>query len=434
MGVSRGSRRLLLVLTLVLVVTSSLTVLGANKVTIKFFSNLPDRTAGQGRLEQLLIENYIKANPGVEVKVEALQDEPYKQKFRVYTAGNQLPDLFMVWGQPAFFDPIMKGGYAAELNKNDYKDYGFFEGALDGFSMNGKLYGLARNTDLMVLYYNEKIFKDHKVKVPTTYDELVTAIKAFRKAGITPIAQNGRDCWVLNILYQDLVMKESGDPTLIYQALDQKVKFADHKHLLAAAQDLQALINLGIFQDSFVAADYGAARNLFGQEQAAMYYMGAWETGLAADENFSASFRNNVSVVPFPGMVGKGKGQATDLMGWFGGGYAVSASSPVKAEAIKLLNYIMAPENWAKNAWQLGLVIPGQKYDQFMTGQENKLQIQISEIINQSTSFSGTPWNDAATPGFKVDSETLIQEFAAGMKTPQEFLRACDQAAQKALK
>ena len=163
-----------------------------------------------------------------------------------------------------------------------------------------------------------------------------------------------------------------------------------------------------------------------------MYYMGSWETGLATDENFSPSFRNNVSVTAFPGMTGPGKGKSTDLMGWFGGGYAVSAKSPVKAEAIKLLNYIMAPENWAKNAWQLGLVIPGQRYDQFLTGKENRLQLQLSEIINKATSFSGTPWNDAATPGFKVDSETIIQEFAAGMRSPQDFLRACDQAAQKA--
>ena len=432
MRFSSKSLVFLLALTLILSAGNSFKVAGANKVTIKFFSNLPDRTAGQGRLEQLLIENYMKANPHVEVKVEALQDEPYKQKFRAYTAGNQLPDLFMVWGQPAFFDPIMKGGYAAELNRNDYKDYGFFPGSLDGFSMNGKLYGLARNTDLMVLYYNEKLFKDNGIQVPTDYDQLVTAVKAFRKLGITPIAQNGRDSWVLNILYQDLVIKESGDQSLIYKAIDQKEKFAYHKHLLAAAQDLEELVKIGIFQDSFIAADYGAARNLFGQEMAAMFYMGSWETGLAVDENFSASFRNNVSVVAFPGMKGQGKGRTTDMMGWFGGGYAVSSSSPVKEEAIKLINYIMAPENWAKNAWQLGLVIPGQKYDQFMTGNENKLQLQISKILNKATSFSGTPWNDAATPGFKVDSQTIIQEFAAGMKDPAKFLEACDQAARKA--
>ena len=35
-------------------------------------------------------------------------------------------------------------------------------------------------------------------------------------------------------------------------------------------------------------SDYGASRNLFGQGKAAMYLMGSWEMGLAADTNFSA--------------------------------------------------------------------------------------------------------------------------------------------------
>lgn len=423
---------LLLVLALVIGIGVSFNVVAAEKITIKLFSNLPDRTAGMGKLEQLLIDNYMKENPNVEIVVEALQDEPYKQKFRVYTAGNQLPDIFAVWGQPAFFDPIMEGGYAAELDWSDYEDYDFFQGALSGFSMDGKLYGLARNTDLMLLYYNEKLFADNDIKVPTTYEELIAAVKAFREAGIAPVAHNGRDSWATNILYQDLVIKESGDQELIYKAIDQDIKFADNEYLLAAARDLKELVNIGFFQDSFIAADYGAARNLFGQEMAAMYYMGSWEAGLASDENFSESFRNNVSAIAFPGMKGEGKGKATDMMAWNGGGYAVSSSSAVKEEAIKLLNYMMKPENWARNAWQMGLAIPAQKYDQFMTGNENKLQLQISEILNRATSFSGTPWNDAATPGFKTDSQTIIQEFAAGMKEPLEFLKACDETAQKA--
>ncbi len=431
----RNNRKLvvlLLAMTMIICIVGGFNALAAGKVTIKFFSNLPDRTAGMGKLEQFLIDNYMKENADINIKVEALQDEPYKQKFRVYTAGNQLPDIFAVWGQPAFFNPIMSSGYAAELDPDDYKGYDFFPGSLNGFSYNGKLYGLARNTDFMVLYYNQKLFADNGVKVPETYDELITAAKAFRAKGIAPVAHNGRDSWPTNILYQDLVIKESGDQELIYKAIQQDIKFAGNEELLAAAEDLKELVDIEFFQDSFIAADYGAARNLFGQEQAAMYYMGAWESGLGSDENFSESFRNNVSAVAFPGMKGEGKGKSTDMMAWNGGGYAVSSSSAVKEEAIKLLNYIMKPENWARYAWQMGVAIPAQKYDQYMTGKESKLQIRLSEILNNATSISGTPWNDAATPGFKTDSQTIIQEFAAGMKTPQEFLEAADQAAQKA--
>ncbi|HYE82085.1 MAG TPA: extracellular solute-binding protein [Clostridia bacterium] len=402
------------------------------KVTIKFFSNLPDRAAGQGKLEQMLIDNYIKENPNVTIELEALQDEPYKQKFKAYASGNSIPDIYMVWGQPSFFNPVMEAGYAAELNAADFADYEFFNGALDGFSLNGKLYGLPRNTDYMVLYYNKALFESNGVKVPETFEEVITAAKAFRAKGIAPIAMNGKDKWAIALLYQDLVIKEGGDQKLIYDAISGKVKFVENPVLKKAAEDLKALMDVKGFQDSFVAADYGAANNLFAQEKAAMYYMGAWEVGMDSNPNFSDSFKKNVDAVKFPGP-GTGAGKATDLLAWNGGGYAVSANSPVKDEAIKLLKYIMKPENWAKNGWQQGLVVPGQKYDSYLTGNETNLQKKLTEVLSSTTSISGTSWNDSVTPDFKTSSESLSQELAAGMLTPEEFLAELDKAVADAL-
>jgi raffinose/stachyose/melibiose transport system substrate-binding protein len=357
------------------------------EVKLKFFSNLPDRAAGQGKLEQQLIDNYMKENKNVKIEVEALQDEPYKQKFKAYATGNQLPDIYMVWGQASFFQPVMKSNYAAELNANDYKDYGFFPGSLDGFSLNGKLYGLPRNTDFVVLYFNKDIFAKNNVKVPTNVAEMVEAAKAFRAKGIAPCAMNGKDKWAISILFQDLVLKEGGDQKLINKALAGEVKFSSDPIFAKAANDLKALMDVKFFQDSFTSADYGAANNLFAQEKAAMYYMGSWEVGMASNKDFSDSFKKNLDVVKFP-VVKDGKGKDTDLVAWNGGGYAVSANSPQKAEATKLLNYIMKPDNWAKLGWQQGLVVPGQKYDNFMTGSETDLQKKL-------TSFTtGCCWND----------------------------------------
>ncbi|MGB9808727.1 MAG: extracellular solute-binding protein [Caldanaerobacter sp.] len=94
-------------------------------IKIKFLSNLPDRTSGQGKLEQMLIDEYMKEHPNVKIEVEALQDEPYKQKFKVYAASNEMPDIFMVWGQPSFFLPVMKAGLVEEIKMDQIKDYGF---------------------------------------------------------------------------------------------------------------------------------------------------------------------------------------------------------------------------------------------------------------------------------------------------------------------
>jgi len=399
-----------------------------NETKIKFFSNLPDRNSGQGKLEQTLIDTYMKENPNVKVEVEALQDEPYKQKFKAYAASNQVPDIFMTWGNPGFFKPIMEAGYAAELNKDDYKDYNFIKNSLDAFSNNGKLYGLPRNTDFMVLYYNKDIFEKNNIKVPTTIDELIQATKDLRAKGITPCATNGKDKWSISLLYQDLVLKEGGNQQLIYDAINGKVKFAEDPTLKIAAADFKELMDAGFFQDSFTSADYGAAQNMFAQEKAAMYYMGSWDVSMATNKDFSDSFKQHVDIVKFP--VGK-SGKVTDVVGWNGGGYAVSANSKVKSEAIKLLNYMMKPDSWTKNGWEQGLVMPGQKYDMYLTGKETNLQNKLTEVINSATSFSGAGWQDSLTPDFTNSSQDISQQFAAGILTPDKFLEEADKAVAK---
>lgn len=403
----------------------------AGPVTLKFFSNSPDRATGVGKLEDEIAAKYTGENPNVKIEFEALQDEPYKQKFKAYTASNSLPDIFMVWGQSAFFGPVMKSGYAAELNAADYNDYKFVAGTLDGYSLDGKLYGLPRNLDTMLLLYNKAMFDDNGLKVPTTFNELLEVSKAFRAKGIAPLAMTGKDKWPLGILYQDLVVKLSGNQKLIYDAVDGKTSFAKEPDLLKAAQLVQQLANEKVFQDSFTSSDYGAANNLFAQEKAAMYYMGSWTMSMAGDANFSEHFRQNVGAVPFPVIEG-GKGTAEDSLAWCGAGYAVSDKSANKAEAIKLLNYIFKPENSAKLSWQSGAQVPAQDYSEFMTGSENQLQKQITDLIAKATSSSGVVWYDSYTPGFKTDGENLSQELAAGIKTPEQFLEACDKAAETA--
>ena len=64
----------------------------AGEVTIKLFSNLPDRKNGQGLVEQTIIDEYMAANANVTIEVEALDEEAYKTKFKAY-AMDGMPDV-----------------------------------------------------------------------------------------------------------------------------------------------------------------------------------------------------------------------------------------------------------------------------------------------------------------------------------------------------
>lgn len=116
-----------------------------------------------------------------------------------------MPDLINAWGQPSFLNEIIDAGLLAELNQDDYADYGFISGSLDGFSKDGKLYGLARNTDVMGFYYNKALFKENGWEVPTTYTELLALSSKISDAGLIPCSMDGSDKWPLSIFINDLM-------------------------------------------------------------------------------------------------------------------------------------------------------------------------------------------------------------------------------------
>ena len=156
---------------------------GGDQITLKLFSNLPDRKNGQGLVEQMIIDEYMEENPNVKIEVEALDEEAYKTKFKAYSMEG-MPDVVSIWGQPAFLDEVVGAGVLAELNADDYADYKFIEGSLNGFTYDGKLYGLPRNTDVACIYYNQKMFEDNGWAVPSTYSELVGLADQIKAAGI----------------------------------------------------------------------------------------------------------------------------------------------------------------------------------------------------------------------------------------------------------
>lgn len=399
-------------------------------ITLKFFTALADRSNGLGKVEQQIIDNYMKEHPNVKIEVEALQDEPYKNKIKVYAASNSLPDIIQVWGQPVFMNPLLDANLLLELDPNDFSGMNFLPGAMDGFTKDGKLYGLPRNTDFFVLYYNKRIFEENGIKTPATIDELREVVKQLRSKGINPIAINGMDGWPLPIWFEYALQRETGDFKFMDKAMSGEASFNDPA-VVNAAKYMQDLAKEKGFADGFLTADYGAARNLFGQEQAAMYMMGSWEAGLATDQNFSESFRQNVGAIPYPA---SDKGKTTDLAAWFGGGYAVSKTTKYPEEAVAFLKYLFDPQNWPKMMWQSGAGFPAQQIDEFMTGQETNLQKDLVNILRSMTSSSNTPVLDTSTDKFKQDIMSLHQKLLAGNISPEEFARQLDQAAAEARK
>ncbi len=389
-------------------------------VTLKIFSNLPDRKNGQGLVEQMIIDDYMAENPNVTITVEALDEEAYKTKFKAY-AMDGMPDVVSIWGQPSFLDEVLDAGVLAELNEADYANYGFISGSLEGFKKEGALYGLPRNTDIMAFFYNEKMFTDNGWSVPTTYDELLELGKTIKAAGFVPVAMDGGDGWPMAIYLTDLVLKINGEVGEVTSAAVKNSDFSDPV-FAEATELLVKAVEAGLFQTGYDSQDYGTAMNLFTNGQAAMFYMGSWESSMALNQDIPEEIRTNIRAFTMPVVEG-GKGKANDIAAWNGGGYAVSANSEVKAEAIKFLNYMYQPDKLSKYGWENGVGMSAQDQSAYMNGNETELQLIFTDVLKKATNVSGTPINDCGPSLFKTTIESNIQSVSNGSQSVDNFLK-----------
>lgn len=202
-----------------------------------------------------------------------------------------------------------------------------------------------------------------------------------------------------------------GQPAFLDEVLDAGV----------LAELLRKSAEAGLFQNGFDTQDYGTAQNLFTNGQAAMFYMGSWEASMALNEDIPQEIRDNIRMFTMP-TIENGKGTATDIAAWNGGGYAVSASSENKEEAIKFLNFMYQQDKLSKYGWENGVGMSAQDQTPYMTGDEAELQMQFVDAVNNATSVSGTPINDCGPSEFKTVIEMAVQGVSNGSLSVDDFL------------
>ena len=416
----------LIILTLALCAAGGL---WAQRITLKMGDNLSDRTTTWGAVVEQINAEFKKANPGVEIVTESYPDQPYQQKIKIYATAKQLPDVFKYWSFSTLLKPLVDGGFVMPLNKADFAKFGYVPGSLESNMYGGKLYGIPVSADMWVIYYNKKLFKDAGVSaIPTTIEDLEALAPKFKAQGIIPMVTDGKDAWPLSLTYDVFIERVNGDFSRPQAALERKAKFTDPDFVEGARQYLK-FVQSGLFQEDLMVSDYGASRNLFGQGKAAMYLMGSWEMGLAADTNFSDEFRANVDAFKFPVLKG-GKGKIDDLLAWYGGNYVISSASKYKDLDLKYLKYYA--QRFPSLAWERQATFPAQKVEPRPS--DSPVAKQLLRILADAKKTSGTGTLDLSTPQFKEDHQNFIRELSSGLVTPEEFCKKLDASAEKAWK
>ena len=296
---------------------------------------------------QAVVDDFQKANSNITVKVDVSDWDSYWTKLNTLIAGNTPPDVFAM-DAPLYLDWQSRG---ALLNLQPYIDAnpgfldGFYPQTLTAYKVADGYYGLPRDFQTIVLFYNKDMFDAAGVDYPTadwTYDDLMGAAKTLTKDndGDGKIDQYGiwTDTWDMELFWSEAIWAYGG----------QIINDEHSKTLIGegGARDAWAFIDSlykeGVMPTPTSSGEFGD--DLFQPKVAAMTTIGHWAVPgyVQAGINFDA---------PMP----KGPaGQATSVNS---AGFVISKDSKNADAAFEFIKFALS-EAGQKRLAELGFAIP----------------------------------------------------------------------------
>ncbi|MDR7522673.1 MAG: extracellular solute-binding protein [Armatimonadota bacterium] len=283
-----------------------------------------------------IIRVFEQRNPGIRVEFIPYRNVEYNTILSSALTAGRGPDIIHLrayGGLETFAAP----GFLAPLDVDKVPELKRFPlqtmvGARS--RKDGKIYGVPFATQTLVVFYNRKIFREHNLSVPRSWDAFLALMKTLKDKGITPLANGAKEGWTLEVLSGVVAPNFYGGTTFFEAVTRGQTTFRDptYTNALAKMLDLRPYMPQG-----FMGVDYATMQQLFLNEQAAMFIGGSWEIGFFKEQN------RNLDFDVFPGPP-----ERADQVPWVSsfadGNYGINARTPHMDAAVKFIRFTATTE------------------------------------------------------------------------------------------
>ncbi|MGZ6347691.1 MAG: ABC transporter substrate-binding protein, partial [Anaerolineales bacterium] len=280
-----------------------------------------------------IVKDFEAANPNITVSVEVSDWDSYWTKLKTLLAAKTPPDMFAI-DAPLYLDYQSKGvllNLQPYLDKNPGMLDGLYPQTLQAYQTPQGYFGLPRDFQTIVLFYNKTMFDKAGMAYPTadwTWDDLRAAAKKLTLTGSDgKITQYGFsfDMWDIEPGYSEAIWSYGGS-----------ILNADHTKTLlgepAARQAWQLLYDMTFVDksvpDSTASGQYGGDTFLAGVS--AMTPLGHWVVPGYADAKL------NFDAAPMP------KGPAGRFTSVNSAGFVIAKGSKHPAQAFTFLKFVLS--------------------------------------------------------------------------------------------
>lgn len=345
-------KHLLAVTALATGILASLPGLAQDKTMVSFLHKFPEPE--NMAYFDVAVAEFEAANPTIDIVMEAVADEPYKDKIRVLMASDQVPDIYFSWSGE-FGRKFAREGRTLDLTEalaGPEWQGRFAAASLEPFQFEGKQFGIPVNVDSKYMIYNKAIFEKHGLSVPTTFAEFIALNDALLAAGEVPIAYGNQSPWAATHYIGDLFAKMVPDDVrqADYQLLAPADQLYTHPGYVEALALYKSFGDKGYFNNGANAISHQQARGAFIAGRSAMVYLELVEFYMLADTPVAEQGWGFFPLPPMEGAAGR-----NDLLTGAPDGFLISSKTENAEEALAFLNFITSPDQAAKYVSTTGM-------------------------------------------------------------------------------
>ena len=364
---------------------------------------------------------------GVKVNINVIDWDNYWTLLAAGAQGGQMPDVFWMHSNTASM--YMEEGLLLNLDEyiaaDDSIDLAnYYEGIVDLYSLDGSQYAIPKDHDTIALLYNEAIFNEYGVDVPTddwSWDDVAAATKAITEA-------SGGDVY-------GFAMNTSNNQDGYYNLIEGyggKVITEDHKGTTIGSDEAKAgmemvrqIIEYGVPQTSL---SESGTDTQFMSGKAAMLTQGSWMIIQFYNAENSADYK--WAMLPYCDANGNGQEDEGERVSCYNGLGWAAAYNVADPQACYDLIAWFCSEQGQKEQAELGVTMAGMPgiSDAFASAFEGMDVSAFTKIEETGTLFfrpytANTPvWEDA------LQQAGAFQDAWLDPSNPETMATACDNA------
>lgn len=374
---------------------------------------------------QKIAQRYNEAHASDGVRVDLWGDPRAQDKIKPRILRRDPPDLLLMRQLP--FWRLVAAGKVCPLDESlDQTGYGtdrswrdcFIPGTLQNYTSGGKVYAVPSVLGAWACWYDARLFREHGWTIPATWGEFDQLCETIQRAGIAPLAFQGKYPRYAWFTFTALVQRCGGVAAINRDNQMQPGAFS-HPDVLRAASMLQSLAQRH-FQPGALAMTHTEGQLQFVNHHAAMIFCGLWLVN-EMKESTPPDFEMRCFNVP---AVENGKGNP-HLFNGMGTEYVfVPSDARHPKEAADFARYLVSPLNAPDMCGSIGVISPlreGTPREALSPPLQSAL-----DMVGQASGFFNDRLNDLL---LEWDNQVMQPNMAAllrGEITPEAFGAALD--------